>query len=79
MYRSIFLVFIFICEIIAIFKHVKERGHQCKCGHGLGHPWHAKLYCNNTITGEMTSYCNAVLVSPWYVLTTRVAVTYGKL
>ena len=57
----------------------KRTSKGCECGHGFGHPWYATLYCKVKDSGELTALCNAVLVSPWHVITASTCiVNIGK-
>ena len=72
------LVYLFSILLLVSQTYQKDRGKGChKCGHGFGHPWYAKIYCHPKPKGDLEVLCNAVLVSPWHLLTASSCVVGG--
>ena len=70
----------FLSLLAAVSSLQIDSDNECrKCGHGAGHPWYSKLYCKTKADGEFRSLCNAVLISPWHVLTSTKCVKTGNL
>ena len=66
----IILLYLFNIILLIPVTYQKDRGKECqKCGHGFGHPWYAKLYCQRKPKGDVEAFCNAALVSPWIIIT----------